>query len=91
MDLLLVYNNSCLLFHKVNLLFIYNNSCLFLYKVNLSLLFIIAATCFFISTLFFFPPISPYRFRNRKAFKYHAAYFLNKIYFIEINRREILD
>jgi hypothetical protein len=91
MDLLFIYNSSCLLFYKVDFLLIYNNSYLLLYKVDLSLLSIIAAICFFINTLFSFPSISSYRFRNRKAFRYHAAYFLNKVYFIEINRKEISD
>jgi hypothetical protein len=89
MDLSLAYNSSCLFPYKVDLLLIYSNSCLLPYKVGLSLLSIIAATCFFIGLLSSFPPISPYRFRNRKAFRYHAVYFLNKVYFIEVNRGEI--
>jgi hypothetical protein len=89
MDLLLVYDSSCLLLHKMDLLLIYNDSCLLLHKVGLSLLPMIAATCSFIGILSSFPPISPYRFRNRKAFRYHAAYFLNKVYFVKVDRGEI--
>jgi hypothetical protein len=91
MDFSLAYNGSCLLLYKVDLLFTYDDSCLLLHKVDLSLLPMVAAICSSIGTLSSFPSISPYRFRNRKAFRYHAAHFLNKVYFVEVDRGEISD
>jgi hypothetical protein len=53
------------------------------------LLPIIAATYSSIGTLSFFLFISLYRFRNRKALRCYAGNFLDKVYYIEMDRREI--